>query len=190
MIRGTTTGREAFVAALVFDGDEISAPVAHEIVDSASARVRRSRRPGGDHAEADSLLVGQGDLDGKVELPTEVIVRAIEDGILCVKTPCVGHVWRASRWGEVQELESPGPLTSAAWRSTILKYTFAGQDDLEPFVGPDDGRDAFDVLVSARERLAHHTHFEAHVVVDFDEAWIISRAVSFVLARDADGRGR
>ena len=174
MIRGTTTGREAFVAALVFDGDEISAPVAHEIVDSASARVRRSRRPGGDHAEADSLLVGQGDLDGKVELPTEVIVRAIEDGILCVKTPCVGHVWRASRWGEVQELEGPGPLTCAA--SGLPITWFAGQDDLEHGVGLEDGRDALLILIFGQ---VLHTHLEGHRVVHLDGPCIDSRARPF-----------
>eukprot|EP00964_Phaeocystis_antarctica_P090740 scaffold58106_cov55-Phaeocystis_antarctica.AAC.2 len=102
--------------------DGPSVLVVRGLEDGATARVGRFRRIGGDGAEADCLPVGQGDLEGNVELSTEVIVGAREGGIR--HTPFVGHVWRASRWGEVQELEGLGPLTCVA-SGLPSKYRFS-----------------------------------------------------------------
>eukprot|EP00964_Phaeocystis_antarctica_P129029 scaffold92866_cov54-Phaeocystis_antarctica.AAC.1 len=137
---------------------------------SKASLVGRFRRLGGDGAEADCLPVGQGDLEGNVELPTEVIVGATEGGIR--HTPCVGHARRLSRWGEVQELEGLGPLTCAA-SGLPITYRFAGQDDLERGVGLEDGQDAVLFLIFGQ---VLHTHLEGHCVVDLDGPCIDSRA--------------
>ena len=133
------------------------------------------------------LLGGQVDVVGKVELPTEVIVGARE-GIGILQTPCVLHIRRVSRWGEVQEREGPGPLACLA--SGLPITWFAGQNDLDRGVGPEDGRDALGrgaLLSLIFLGLVLHTHFEGHSVVDLDGRWIDSRA-RLVTAR-FDGRG-
>ena len=174
---------EAVIAIFVVDSEGTP----HLLDDLASARVRRFRRSGVDGAEADCLLGGQVDVVGKVELPTEVIVGARE-GIGILQTPCVLHIRRVSRWGEVQEREGPGPLACLA--SGLPITWFAGQNDLDRGVGPEDGRDALGrgaLLSLIFLGLVLHTHFEGHSVVDLDGRWIDSRA-RLVTAR-FDGRG-
>ena len=170
-------GREAIRAAWVVDSDGASGLlVVHGLKDGA----RRFRRSGGDGAEADCPPVGQGDLEGKVELPTEVIVGAREGATR--HTPCVLHP--VHRWGEVQELEGLGPLTPhAIWNPSTRTYSFAGQHDLDRGVGLEDGRDAVPILIFGQ---ALHTHLEGHPVVDLDGPCIDSRARPLP-ARD-DGR--